>query len=133
MTDLSDGLDKIAEEASDSNGGRRQSELVNLSFTLRDARLVKYLYEGEERQAYVGTVAINGVEEDVYLRGAILTKQIKWLIANDKVPAPLKLVRDSERFGSPYVLKADEPARVKGPDEPNAQSPATAPMAEVAL
>jgi len=132
MTDLSDGLEKIAGEGWDAST-RRQSELVNLSFTLRDARLVKYVYEGEERQAYVGTIAIDGAEEDVFLRGAICTKQINWLIASGKLPAPLKLVRDSERFGSPYVLKSDEPARSKGPDDANGQSPAAAATAQAAL
>jgi hypothetical protein len=125
MSDLSDGLERIAGEGWDTSG-RRQSELVNLSFTLRDARLVKYVYEGEERQAYVGTIAIDGSVEEVFLRGAICTKQINWLIASGKLPAPLKLVRDSERFGSPYVLKADEPARAKGTDDGNAESPAAA-------
>ena len=132
MTDLSDGLEKIAEEASDSNA-RRQSELLNLSFTLRDARLVRYVYEGEERQAYVGTVMIDGAEEEAYLRGAICMKQIKWLIENRKLPAALKLVRDSDRFGSPYVLKADEPARLTGPDGVNSESSASAPVEQVAV
>jgi len=132
MTDLSDGLEKIAEEGSDSNA-RRQSELVNLSFTLRDARIVKYVYEGEERQAYVGTVVIDGAEEEAYLRGAICMRQIKWLIENGKLPAALKLVRDSDRFGSPYVLKADEPAGLTGPDGVNGESSAPAPAEQVAV
>jgi len=131
MTDLSDGLDKIAEEAADSNA-RRQSELVSLSFTLRDARLVKYVYEGEERQAYVGTVMIDGAQEEAYLRGAICMKQIKWLIENGKLPAALKLVRDSDRFGSPYVLKADELARMTDLDRVNGESSAPAPVEQVA-
>jgi hypothetical protein len=132
MTDLSDGLEKIAEEALDSNA-RRQSELVNLSFTLRDARLVKYVYEGEERQAYVGTVVIDGAEEEAYLRGAICMKQIKWLIEKGKLPAALKLVRDSDHFGSPYVLKADEPSRTTGADGLNGDSSAPAPVEQVAV
>ena len=130
MTDLSDGLEKIAEEASDSNA-RRQSELVNLSFTLRDARLVKYVYEGEERHAYVGTVVIDGGEEEAYLRGAICMKQIKWLIENGKLPAAVKLVRDSDRFGSPYDLRADEPARMTGLDGVNGEG--SAPVEQVAV
>src|ERR671922_1496769 len=101
MTDLSDGLEKIAEETPDSNA-RRQSELVNLSFTLRGARLVKFVYQGEERQAYVGSIVINGAEQEAYLGGAICMRQIKWLIENRKLPAALKLIRDSDRFGSPY-------------------------------
>jgi hypothetical protein len=132
MTDLSDGLEKIAEEALDSNA-RRQSDLVNLSFTLRDARLVKYVYEGEERQAYVGTVVIDGAEEEAYLRGAICMKQVKWLIENGKLPAALKLVRDSDRFGSPYVLKADEPSRMTGADGLNGDSSPPAPVEQVAV
>ena len=132
MTDLSEGLEKIAEEASDSNA-RRQSELVNLSFTLRDARLVKYVYEGEERQAYVGTVVIDETEEEAYLRGAICMKQIKWLIENGKLPATLKLVRDADRFGSPYVLKAAEPARMTGPDSVKGEGSAPAPVEQVAV
>ena len=130
MTDLSDGLEKIAEEASDSNA-RRQSELVNLSFTLRGARLVKYVYEGEERQAYVATVVMDGAEEEAYLRGAICMKQIKWLIENGKLPAAVKLVRDSDRFGSPYVLRADEPARMTGLDGVNGEG--SAPVEQVAV
>ena len=129
MSELSDGLEKIAYEASDSGTRRpgelvtrRQSELVNLSFTLRDARLVKFVYQGEDRQAYIGSVVINGAEQEAYLGGAICMKQINWLIENRQLPAPLKLVRDSERFGSPYVLKADEPAGRTSPESVNGHS-----------
>src|SRR5207247_9532361 len=101
--------------------------------TRRAARLVKYEYGGEERQAYVGTVMIDGAQEEAYLRGAICMKQIKWLIENGKLPAALKLVRDSDRFGSPYVLKADEPARMTGPDSVKGEGSAPAPVEQVAV
>src|SRR5437867_13335753 len=100
MTDLSDGLEKIAEEASDSNA-RRQSELVNLSFTLRDARPVKYVYAGEERQAYVGTVVTDEAGEDAYPGAAICMKQIRWLSEHGKLAAALQRVRDPEHVRSP--------------------------------
>jgi hypothetical protein len=140
MSELSDGLEKIAEESSDSSARRqgelvtrRQSELVNLSFTLTNARLVKFVYQGEERQAYVGSVVINGAEEEAYLGGAICMKQIKWLVESAKLPAPLRLVRDSDRFGSPYVLKAAEPAGLVGPDNLNGHSSQAGSLAAAAL
>lgn len=104
MTNISEEMDRIAEETLE--GANKQAELVNLTFTLISVELVHYEYKEEKRESYVGTVSLNGKEDDRYwLSGAILRRQIDYLVKEDAFPVRVKLIRDADRNGSPYVLK----------------------------
>lgn len=106
---IAEELDKIALETIE--GANKQAELVNMTFTLVGAELVNYEYQGEKRESYIGTVSMDGKEDRYWLSGSILRRQIDWLMANGKLPVRVKLIRDADRNGSPYVLKAMEPVR----------------------
>lgn len=97
-------LDRIAEESVEN--ANKQAELVNLTFTILSVELVSYEYQGEQRQSYVGVVSRDGQEDDrFWLSGSILRRQIDFLVKEQKFPMRVKLIRDADRNGSPYVLK----------------------------
>lgn len=102
---ISEELDRVAEEAWEAQA-QKQSELVNLTFTLVAARLITYEYQGEQRQTYIATVTMDGVDSDYYLGGSIIDRQVKWLLDEKKLPCRVRLIRDADRKGSPYVLKS---------------------------
>lgn len=104
MTNTSEELDRVAEEAWEG-AAKKQSELVNLTFTIVAAKHITYDYQGEQRQTYVATVSMDGKEEDYYLGGLMVDKQVKYLIDNQKLPTRVRLIRDADRKGMPYVLK----------------------------
>lgn len=96
-------LDRIAEETLE--GANKQAELVNMTFTLVSVELVNYEYQGEKRESYIGMISRDGVEDRYWLSGAILRRQIDYLVKEGKLPCRVKLIRDADRNGSPYVLK----------------------------
>lgn len=96
-------LDRIAEETAE--GANKQAELVNVTFTIVSVELVKFEYQGEARESYIGIVSRDGQEDRYWLSGAVLRRQIDYLVKEGKLPCRVKLIRDADRNGSPYVLK----------------------------
>lgn len=124
LMNTTDELDRIAEEAWEG-AAKKQSELVNLTFTIVAAKHITYDYQGEQRQTYVATVAMDGKEEDYYLGGLMVDKQVKYLLDSNLLPTRVRLIRDADRKGMPYVLKGMAA-------ESNGATPETAPKGSFA-
>ena len=103
MNDIAENLNRIAEEG---GGARKEQELVNVDFTLKVARLHRYDYKGEERQSWIAVCELpDGTEDEFYIGGSTSFRQVQWLVDNEKLPLRVRMTRDTNKEGQPYVLK----------------------------
>lgn len=116
---MTDDLDTILNEALTDGTVFKTADLVNLTVTITafgpphdNTFPAEYDASGKETKpartsrSYKATIIFDGQTEPVaaWMGGGWMTPQIEALIARDRLPCRVKVIRDTTKDGNPYVL-----------------------------
>ncbi len=108
MSDLNDTLQGIANDAWNHSDTGKQVDLVNLDFIFLDVETVEWEDQEtkETKDGRVGTIDKGEGPERYWLDGALVRPQVDYMVEQGLLPHRMRLIRDGERRGSPYILQA---------------------------